>query len=61
MLRRVKDKLRSGEIAVSGDQWPIFIYADFTYDPEDPWKGLLRSSLLVSVSHFCCTTSISYT
>lgn len=35
---------------VRGDQWPIFIYAGYSYDPEDPWNGLLRSSLLVSVS-----------
>lgn len=33
-----------------GDQWPIFIYAGYRYDPEDPWNGLLRSSLLVCVS-----------
>jgi hypothetical protein len=34
---------------VPGDQWPIFLYAGYEYDPEDPWKGLFRSSLLVSV------------
>lgn len=44
-----KDKLRSGEIQVRGDQWPIFIYAGYAYDPEDPWNGLLRSQLLVCV------------
>jgi hypothetical protein len=47
---RVKDKLRSGELVVSGDQWPIFLYNGYTYDSEDPWNGLFRSSLLVSVS-----------
>ena len=47
---RTKDKLRNGELAVSGDQWPIFLYNGYTYDSEDPWNGLLRSSLLVSVS-----------
>ena len=36
-------------MAVAGDQWPIFIYQGYTYDPEDPWNGLFRSSLLVSV------------
>ena len=35
---------------MAGDQWPIFLYADYTYDAEDPWNGLLRSALLVSVS-----------
>jgi hypothetical protein len=46
----IKAKLRSGEIAVSGDQWPLFVYAGYSYDHEDPWNGLLRSGLLVSVS-----------
>ncbi|KAG1804018.1 hypothetical protein EV424DRAFT_1474520 [Suillus variegatus] len=34
-----KESLKSGETAVRGDQWPIFLYAD-------PWKGLLRSDIL---------------
>ncbi|KAG1863140.1 hypothetical protein F4604DRAFT_1882247 [Suillus subluteus] len=38
--------LRSGEMLVCGDQWPIFLYANHIYDPEDPWSGLLRSRLL---------------
>ncbi|KIK11326.1 hypothetical protein PISMIDRAFT_651995, partial [Pisolithus microcarpus 441] len=33
---------------VPGDQWPVFLYADYSYDPEDPWNGLLWSGLLVS-------------
>jgi hypothetical protein len=45
-----KQNLQSGEIAVSGDQWPLFVYANEAYDPEDPWNGLLRSRLLVNVS-----------
>jgi hypothetical protein len=47
---RTKEKLRSGEMAVTGDQWPIFLYHGYSYDPEDPWSGLFRSSILVSVS-----------
>ncbi|KIK31934.1 hypothetical protein CY34DRAFT_19430 [Suillus luteus UH-Slu-Lm8-n1] len=31
-----KEGLKSGETAVRGDQWPIFLYADHIYDPEDP-------------------------
>jgi hypothetical protein len=46
----VKSQLKSGELTVKGDQWPIFLYADNRFDPEDPWKGLLRSRLLVTVS-----------
>jgi hypothetical protein len=48
-VNRTKENLRSGEMLVCGDQWPIFLYAHQTYDPEDPWCGLLRSRLLVSV------------
>jgi hypothetical protein len=47
---RTRAKLQSGEIVVTGDQWPLFLYADYHYDPEDPWNGLLRSALLVCVS-----------
>jgi hypothetical protein len=49
ILFRVKEKLRSGELMTTGDEWPIFIYQGYTYDPNDPWKGLFRSSLLVKV------------
>ncbi|KIM50704.1 hypothetical protein SCLCIDRAFT_34060 [Scleroderma citrinum Foug A] len=41
-------KLVNGEIQVAGDQWPVFLYADYSYDPEDPWNGLLHSGLLVA-------------
>ena len=46
---RTRAKLVNGEIQVAGDQWPIFLYANYTYDAEDPWNGLLRSGLLISV------------
>ncbi|KAG1732025.1 uncharacterized protein EDB91DRAFT_1238858 [Suillus paluster] len=36
-----------GEIIVTGDQWPLFLYTNYHYDPEDPWNGLFQSSLLV--------------
>ncbi|KAG1785044.1 uncharacterized protein HD556DRAFT_1435286 [Suillus plorans] len=42
-----KQSLKSGETAVHGDQWPMFLYAGYVYDSEDPWKGLLRSEILV--------------
>jgi len=34
-------------MAVAGDQWPIFLYQGYNYDPEDPWNGLFRGSLLI--------------
>ncbi|KAG1779360.1 hypothetical protein EV702DRAFT_1178492 [Suillus placidus] len=42
-----KQSLKSGETAVRGDQWPMFLYAGYVYDPKDPWKGLLRSKILI--------------
>jgi hypothetical protein len=30
----------------------MFLYAGYRYDPEDPWKGLLRSEILIFVSSF---------
>jgi|ERR1700722_6801320 len=47
---RVKEKLRSGELMVPGDQWPVFLYSGLNYDADDPWKGLFRNPILVSVS-----------
>jgi hypothetical protein len=43
-------KLASGEMAVSGDQWPMLVYANQEYDPNDPWSKLFRSQLLIYVS-----------
>jgi hypothetical protein len=48
--QRIRECLRQGDLHVSGEQWPIFLYHDYSYDPDNPWKGLLRSSLVVSVS-----------
>ncbi|KAG1838511.1 hypothetical protein C8R48DRAFT_751536 [Suillus tomentosus] len=42
-----KQNLKSGEIAIRGDQWPIFLYARSEYDVENPWEGLLRSEILI--------------
>ena len=50
MTFSTRTKLENGELQVAGDQWPVFLYADYMYDPEDPWNGLLCSGLLVSVS-----------
>jgi hypothetical protein len=47
---RIRTKLSSGEITVRGDQWPLLVYADQEFNPEEPWDGLLRSQLLVWVS-----------
>ncbi|KIJ12102.1 hypothetical protein PAXINDRAFT_83460, partial [Paxillus involutus ATCC 200175] len=44
----IKSKLINRQIQVAGDQWPVFLYANYAYNPEDPWNGLLHSGLLVS-------------
>jgi len=49
LVCRLKAQLRSGEMTVPGDQWPLFLYASYEYDAEDPWKGLFRSLILVCV------------
>ncbi|KIK10969.1 hypothetical protein PISMIDRAFT_78304, partial [Pisolithus microcarpus 441] len=54
-----KAKLRSGQLQVTGDQWPLFLYADYSYDAEDPWNGLLCSSLLVSAYRHIFTSPSS--
>ncbi|KAG1823252.1 hypothetical protein DFJ58DRAFT_720072 [Suillus subalutaceus] len=47
---RIKLSLKSGETAVRGDQWLMFLYARYDYDLEDPWKGLLRSEILIFIT-----------
>ncbi|KAG2063232.1 hypothetical protein BDR04DRAFT_1123402 [Suillus decipiens] len=51
-------KLQSGEIVVTGDQWSLFLYADYHYDPEDPWNSLLRSALLAYKHVFTSPSSV---
>lgn len=46
---RTRTKLTSGDLAVRGDQWPLLLYAEQKFDPEEPWDGLLRSELLIWV------------
>jgi hypothetical protein len=58
MPPRTKQGLKSGETPVCGDQWPIFLYAGCIYDPEDPWKGLLRSDMLIFISSVYLTFSL---
>ncbi|KAG2750658.1 hypothetical protein P692DRAFT_20729385 [Suillus brevipes Sb2] len=55
---QTKENLRSGEMLVCGDQWPIFVYASQTYDPDDPWCGLLRSRLLAYKHVFTSPSSV---
>ncbi len=47
---RIKQKLRTGELSVPGDLWPIFLYRSHQYDDANPWTGLLQGEILVKVS-----------
>ena len=47
---RIRAKLQNKEYTIPGDQWPIFLWKNSQYDPNNPWNGFLRSKLLVSVS-----------
>ena len=52
MISSIRLGLRSGEIAVTGDTWPTFLYRDHTLNDENPWDGLFEGDLLVQVSLF---------
>ncbi|KAG2341699.1 hypothetical protein BDR05DRAFT_976847 [Suillus weaverae] len=45
-----KAKLKSGKIIVTGDQWPLFLYADYHYDPKDPWNVCAYRHIFMSPS-----------
>ncbi|KAG1849815.1 hypothetical protein C8R48DRAFT_613879 [Suillus tomentosus] len=54
-----KQNLQSGIISVSGDQWPLLLYANEAYDPDDPWNGLLRTRLLINAFRHVFTSPSS--
>lgn len=37
-------------MAIPGDHWPIFLYAGYDYDPDDPWKGLHQEIVDIRLS-----------
>ena len=48
---RIKEKLCNGQFQIAGNQWPILLYASYTYDPNDLWNGLLYNGILITASH----------
>lgn len=46
---RLHGRLSSGEMTVHSNQWPMLLFANEEYDPDDPWEGLFRNQLLVWV------------
>ena len=56
----VRKRLANGEMEVLGDQWPLLLYEDQKYDPEELWDGLFRCKYLVSVSFIDCLMTCTY-
>ncbi|KAG6906365.1 hypothetical protein DXG01_014296 [Tephrocybe rancida] len=55
-----KAKLKSAETLVRGDEWPIFIYQGYKYDPDNPWSGAFRSFILVNAFKHIFTSPSSF-
>ncbi|KZP09674.1 hypothetical protein FIBSPDRAFT_759607, partial [Athelia psychrophila] len=49
---KIRKGLESGELAVPGEHWPMFVYAGYIYDSTQPLLGLFKSVILVSVSPY---------
>ncbi|KAH6891551.1 hypothetical protein BKA70DRAFT_1119957, partial [Coprinopsis sp. MPI-PUGE-AT-0042] len=56
---KIRNGLRSARLVPTGDQWPLLLYLDHSYNPEDPWNGLLRGPLLVKAFKFVFTSPSS--
>ncbi|TEB18341.1 hypothetical protein FA13DRAFT_1758706 [Coprinellus micaceus] len=56
----IRQQLRDKQIVVTGSHWPIFVYQNEKFDPDQPWKGLFRGRLLVQgFKHiFTCPSSV---
>lgn len=57
---RIKATLKSGELQVPKDQWPIFIYFHCEYDPEDLWKGTFQDALLILLCYIFISHWLSW-
>ena len=63
LILRIKQKLRTGELSIAGDQWPVLLYSSYKFHEDDPWRGLLRSTILLKVVHasdFFYTTNLRH-
>ncbi|TFK17646.1 hypothetical protein FA15DRAFT_604673, partial [Coprinopsis marcescibilis] len=43
------DNKESGKKVIPGDAWPTFCFKDYVYNSKDPYEGLLKSDLLVTI------------
>ncbi|KAI0310927.1 hypothetical protein OF83DRAFT_1069701 [Amylostereum chailletii] len=46
---KTREALRTGSLSVPGNHWPVLLYVDLEYDPNDPWNGFMKSKVLVYV------------
>ncbi|KAH6890794.1 hypothetical protein BKA70DRAFT_1234416 [Coprinopsis sp. MPI-PUGE-AT-0042] len=54
-----RQRLRSRELVPTGEQWPLFLYENYIFDAENPWRGLLRGPLLVKAYKYVFTSPSS--
>ncbi|KZP29412.1 hypothetical protein FIBSPDRAFT_908305 [Athelia psychrophila] len=45
---KIRKGLDSGELAVPGEHWPMFVYEGYAYDSTQPLLGLFKSAILVA-------------
>ncbi|EGO04387.1 hypothetical protein SERLA73DRAFT_148918 [Serpula lacrymans var. lacrymans S7.3] len=46
-LKGTRTKIRNGEMEITGEQWPVVLYAECHYDPDEPWVGFVCGQLLL--------------
>ena len=49
-LHRFQAQVDRGDIVISADKWPTFLYDEVEYDENDEWKGLFLGETFVRVS-----------
>lgn len=56
MLGSVKAGIRdrTSDYIVSENSWPLFLYEDYTTNPNNLEEGLFKSKILVQVSSYRC-------
>ncbi|TEB18471.1 hypothetical protein FA13DRAFT_1648706 [Coprinellus micaceus] len=53
-----REKLKSGELSVTGDVWPTFLYHG-GFNADNPWEGLLKGDILVLAYKYVFTSPSS--
>lgn len=48
---RVRNKVLKGTLRMTGSEFPMFLYRDMDWDPDDIERGLCISEILFTVSY----------